>query len=917
MTAETQNNISPAPIGMPSAFATRSVTEASAFLREQLLAVVRRHMPEIEAVLRDSKAGAGLTPRQMGRALQAQGILFQLVSIAEQAYAMRRRRRIERDKGHDKLLGTFDYVLSSAAAAGVTPEEIHAQLQTLRIRPVITAHPTEAKRVSILEKYRRIYLLLRELESTRWTDREREALVKSIFDQVELLWLTGDLHLEKPTVEHEVAWGQHFFSESIFDLAPELLSSFERALKRHYPREDFEVTPFFQFGSWIGGDRDGNPFVTNDVTRNTMRENALASLNYYRGRLVDLARTLSISERAATIPESFRAEVARRLAELPDGAAIGVRNHKEPYRQFVTAVLRKLDQTILSTRDEPTVSARYGSADELIADLLLLEAALVDIKSDALAKDVVRPLRRAVEIFRFSTVRLDIRQNTTRTTQALHELWRIRTGGENAPDVDSPQWRDWLLAELSAPRKPVIARDSLSADTRDTIEMFEIVADLRARLDREAFGSFILSMTHSAADVLGVYVLAREAGLFEVENGAEVLLLPIVPLFETISDLQDAPAIMRELLQVPIVKRSTHAQGDLQEVMIGYSDSNKDGGFFSSNWELYKAQARLTEVGRELGVAIAFFHGRGGSVSRGGAPTGHAIAAQPAGSIRGRFRVTEQGEVVSFKYANRGTAAYQMELLASSVFTHALKSEREEALAPHAEFDAALEEISSASFAAYEKFIGDPDLVTYFQAASPLEEISLLNIGSRPARRFGAKSLADLRAIPWVFAWAQNRHSITGWYGVGSGLKHFLDAHGARGVEVLRRMFEDSRLFRLIIDEVEKTLALVDLSIARQYASLVADEAVRDRVFKAIEDEYALTRDIVLRITGGERLAERFKEFDARLTHRLQTINEVNREQVELLRRFRSAQDEAAKEDAKMPLLLSISCIAAGLGATG
>ena len=297
MTAETQNTRS--AISLPSAFATRSVTEASAFLREQLLAVIRRHMPEIEAVVRESKGAAGLAPREMARALQAQGILFQLVSIAEQAYAMRRRRRIEREKGHDKLLGTFDYVLSSAAGAGVSAAEVHAQLQTLRIRPVITAHPTEAKRVSILEKYRRIYLLMRELESTRWTDREREALVKSIYDQVELLWLTGELHLEKPTVEHEVAWGQHFFQETIFDLAPELLSAFERALKRHYPNEKFEVTPFFQFGSWIGGDRDGNPFVTNEVTRRTMRQNATASLNYYRTRVVDLVRMLSISERAA------------------------------------------------------------------------------------------------------------------------------------------------------------------------------------------------------------------------------------------------------------------------------------------------------------------------------------------------------------------------------------------------------------------------------------------------------------------------------------------------------------------------------------------------------------------------------------------------------------------------------------------
>ena len=904
------------PAAAPSAFATRSVKEASAFLVDQLVLVVKRHMPQIEGVLRGFAAGSKLTDYEMGRALQAQGILFQLVSIAEQAYAMRRRRHIERERGHDQLLGTFDQVLAGAARAGVSADEIRAQLQTLRIRPVITAHPTEARRVSILEKNRRIYLLLRDLESTRWTDRERNALGAQLRDQIELLFLTGDLHLEKPTVEHEVSWGQHFFSETIFDLAPDLLSTFESALEKHYPDEKFEVTPFFQFGSWIGGDRDGNPFVTNAVTRQTMRDNALASLNYYRQRATDLGRMLSISPRAALIPQMLRDALEQRLGALKDASSIRARNQMEPYRQFVNLIVYKLDQTLRATKGESTSDQRYANADELIGDLKVLEASLVEGGSERLATDLVRPLRRAVEIFRFSTVRLDLRENTTRTTSALCDLWRATREGA-APDADSPEWRAWLDEQIQTPPLSSEERESFSSETRDTIEMFELVAELQSKLDREAFGSFVLSMTHNAADVLGAYVLAKEAGLVRQSSKGVYCTLPIVPLFETIPDLRDAPAIMRELLRIPIVKRSAQRQGDLQEVMIGYSDSNKDGGFLPSNWELYKAQARLTAVGLEEGVAISFFHGRGGSVSRGGAPTGHAIAAQPAGSIRGRFRSTEQGEVVSFKYANRGTAAYQMELLASSVFTHALKSEREEALVPREEFDEAFEAMSSAALAAYTSFVGDPDLVVYFQAASPLEEISMLNIGSRPARRFGAKSLADLRAIPWVFAWAQNRHAITSWYGVGSGLKAFLDARGDKGLELLRLMFEKSRLFKLVLDQVEKTLMIVDLPLARAYASLVADEAVREKIFAAIEAEHELTRAMVLRVTGAAEIGERFPNYRATLADRLPTINEVNREQVELLRRFRSAQDETAKEAIKIPLLLSISCIAAGLGATG
>jgi len=435
---------------------------------------------------------------------------------------------------------------------------------------------------------------------------------------------------------------------------------------------------------------------------------------------------------------------------------------------------------------------------------------------------------------------------------------------------------------------------------------------MREQLDREAIGSFILSMTHDVQDVLGAYLFAKEAGLFADAAGTESCTLPIVPLFESIDDLRRAPDIVRELLQVPLVRRSVRAQGGVFEVMIGYSDSNKDGGFLPANWELAKTQLRLTRLGRECGVPIAFFHGRGGSVSRGGAPTGRAIAAQPAGSIQGRLRMTEQGEVVSFKYANRGTAAYQTELLAASVLEHSLKSEREQALVPTAEFDEAMEALSGAAHAAYRRLVEHPGLVGYFQAASPLEEIALLNIGSRPARRFGAKTLADLRAIPWVFAWSQNRHFLPGWYGVGTGLATFLEVRGGRGAALLQRMFAEFRLFRLILDEVEKTLAYVDLDIAREYAGLVADDWVRAEIFTLVADEYHRTVDAVRRVAGCTELAERFPQFRRRLASRLPMLNQVNRQQAELLRRYRAGQD-----DALAALLLSINCIAAGFGTTG
>ena len=911
--------------GGPSAamplIAGTSVRGAADLLFRLLLDVARRHQPEVETVLKGGAVIADFSPELMARALQAQGIWFQLLSIADQNAAMRRRRRAEREKGRERLRGTFSNVLADASRNGIGADEIQKLLANLRIRPVLTAHPTESKRVTVLEKYRKVYLLLRELETPRWTERERDAIVDELRDQIELIWMTGELHLEKPSVQHEVQRGLHFFDEALFEMAPKMISGVERALEASYPGERFDVPPFFQFGSWIGGDRDGNPFVTTEVSRASLRQSALASLRHYRAKVTGLVRALSITERAAPVPESFRAELLRELEASGEAASIRARNPGEAYRQYLTIVLRKLDATIERTEGNAVAEGRpsYANADELVADLRVLETGLEEANLASIAADLVRPVRYAAQIFRFSTVRLDLRENTTRTAEALQALWRARAGkaGGEPPDPRSDAWKAWLMSELANPRDPISALHGLPPEAEETLAMFRLVPEMRGQLDPEAFGSFILSMTRSVADVLGVYLLAKQAGVFLDAAGTEICPLPIVPLFETIDDLRAAPQIMRELLAVPLVRRSTSWQGGVQEVMIGYSDSNKDGGFFASNWELSKAQSKLTKLSDEIGIRIAFFHGRGGSVSRGGAPTGHAIAAQPAGSIRGRFRVTEQGEVISSKYANRGTAAYQMELLAASVFEHALKSEREDELVPRAEIDDALEALSGASRAAYTRLISHPDLVTYFQTASPLEEISLLNIGSRPARRFGARSLGDLRAIPWVFAWAQNRHIITGWYGVGSALKSFLEVRGPDGEAMLARMFADSRLFRLIMDEVEKTLLLVDLDIARDYSSLVPDASVRDTIFAMIEAELKLTADMVRKVSGGAEVAERFPRYREGLKERLPTVNEVNREQVELLRRFRGAATESERERYKPALLLSINTIAAGLGATG
>ncbi len=891
----------------------------AALLFELLLEVVRRHHPEIAPVLAgEAVIDKNAPPEFLSRVFQGHGIWFQLLSIVEQDAAMGERRRTEKELGDQAVQGTFANVIAKAAKLGIDAQELGEKLAATRVRPVITAHPTEAKRVTVLEKHRRIYRLLVELEQPRWTARERGAIVDQLRDEIELLWMTGELRLEKPSVEQEVAWGLHFFHETLFDGVPELLKRLDRALALAYPGERFPLSHFFQFGSWIGGDRDGNPFVTNKVTRRALGENAAASLRYYEQRLYALMRSLSIAERALPPPAGFREALNRALAESGDGAGIALRNPGEPYRQFLYCVHSKVKATLARFEGARASGPYYAGADELIADLAVTEEALAESGSANLGQDLVRPLRVAVEVFRFRTVRLDLRENTTRLTETLRALWRAmhaEADGEPPPH-DSDEWKAWLIAELGRPLRGPPVQRALPPEAEETLGMFRLARDESEEFDREAFGSFVLSMTRSVADILGAYLLAKEADLYHDATRVEACVLPITPLFETITDLRAAPAIMRELLSLPLVRRSARVQGGTQEVMIGYSDSNKDGGFLSSNWELSKAQARLTKIGAEAGIPIAFFHGRGGSVSRGGSPTAQAIAAQPAGSISGRLRVTEQGEVVSFKYANKGTAAFQMETLGASVFEHALIAERA-APAQRAEFEEAMEALSGASHAAYASLINHPDLLTYLQSASPLDEISMLNIGSRPARRFGARTLSDLRAIPWVFAWAQNRHVITGWYGVGSGIASFIEVRKERGLALLRRMFAESQLFRMVVSEVEKTMCLVDLGIARAYAGLVYDDDVRESVFAMIEAEFALTQKVILQITGEDEIAQRFPVYRSRLTHRLPTINKVNREQVGLLRAFRASPNELSKEAFKANLLLSINCIASGLGATG
>lgn len=889
-------------------------------LYKQLLGVLRTRQPDIEAFIeghRDIREG---TDSQILYILEAYGIWFQLLSIAEQNANVQQRRQIEKEYGRRRVPGTFAHTFSMAAQHDIPAEEIQKVLNRSFFCPVITAHPTEAKRVTVLEIHRRIYILLKQLELTRWTPRERDELIHELRNEIDLLWLTGEIRLEKPTVAQEVTWGLHFFTESLFDSAMKFYAELNRALRKVYPHVEFEVPPVFRFGSWIGGDRDGNPNVDTEVTAYALRENARASLKRYRQDLRELGSKLSIASHSLRVPEHFLNALEQKLEMLGETESFSKRNPGEVFRQYLSCMLRSVDAT-LKYIDEPGKSdIAYHSAADLAFDLRTLERGLNDARCEHLSRSNVVALRHMVDTFGFRTASLDLRENTTVTNSVLAEIWQAlhQKTHFDVPDFKSDTWKEWVVSELMQPLRVIPNTDFLSDQAQATLAMLEQVKHYQRKLDPKAFGVFVLSMTQTSTDVLGVYLLAKYVGLFTDVDGLEACRILVVPLLETIEALEEGPSILSELLEHGFVKRTIRRNGDSQEVMVGYSDSNKDGGFLTSNWIISQAQTLIKEAGEKHKIPVSFFHGRGGSVSRGGAPSGRAIAAQPAGTIDGRMRVTEQGEVVSYKYANHGFAEEQMEILAAGALAHTLMSGKGPAFRINAELDEVMQALSGTAYVTYRKFIELPGLVEFYQQASPVEELTLMKIGSRPARRFGAATLDDLRAIPWVFAWTQNRIMVPGWYGVGSSLEQLISIRGDLGKELLQELYNTHSLFRLILDSVEKTLLLVDMEVAEKFSELVVNSLYRETIFSDIKSEYERTTQMVLQVTRENHLCDRFPNFKRHFSRRLKSLNQIGIEQAELVKKFRNERHNAEdRQNVLVPLLLSINCVAAGIGSTG
>ena len=815
--------------------------------------------------------------------MQAVNIWFQLLRITDENAAVRDRRRLENTLGAAAVDGSFAKTFADQPETQTGPAVI--------IGPTLTAHPTEAKRITVSEIHRRIYRLIVALEAQRWSPSERTDLLADIESEIDLLWLTGELRLERPSLTDEIEWGLQFFRDSLFDAVPQLIARFDAA-----KTVETATAPLMRFHSWIGGDRDGNPNVTAAVTSDALQRARRAIFAKYDADLTDAARRLSISVHISPISTEIQQSLSTILAHIGGAETLTKRNPGEIFRQVLGALRMRLDATV---QHGPLA---YRGVADFITDLTKIEQALSNIDAEWLADRHIRPIRRRAEAFGFRTSTLDIRQNSTVTNAVLVEI--LESCGLSA-QIGTKSWSETLRTALGSPNLKLPNRQNLSADAIELLDLLGVMKTARMSDDPESIGPFILSMTRSSDDLLGVYLLARFAGF-----GAEKIDLRVVPLFETIDDLRNADRILQEFLTVPFAHRSVKSFHGTVEVMLGYSDSNKDGGFLCSTWELDKAQRKITRMLAGFDLLPVFFHGRGGSVSRGGAPTERAIAAQPPATIHGRMRLTEQGEVVSSKYANRGNALNQMELLASSVMLHSQIAPPKIADPEHTD---TIEALAGMSQTAYSVLLNSTGFLDYFQQASPVEELALLRIGSRPARRFGAQSLADLRAIPWVFAWSQNRHLITGWYGFGTAIQAFRQFRGANGDDILQGMFAKHRLFRLIVDEVEKSLFLTDIEIAAAYADLVKDPAIRASIFDKIREEHRLCLTAIAFFTGAPTPALRFPNLRERFDRLRDQINPLHHIQINALRETR----DGAGQQAQIVLMQSMTGIAAGLGWTG
>ena len=803
----------------------------------------------------------GITFTEAARLAKAFAMYFELTNIAETNHRKRRRRASQLSPDGPAQAGTFKGTLQRARKSGIGVEDMLGALRTILVIPVFTAHPTEAARRTVLWKRQRIAELLEELDRLPLSDGRALEIELEMLAEITAWWQSDEVRRAAPTVRDEIQMGLDY-STVLFRTIPEVYSEIFQSIVSVYGPHDVAVTipRLVEFGSWIGGDADGNPNVTPESTEYALVNARRTIIRHYLQSVREIRRRVSVSKKR--VPAS--ADLLARLAQYETSLECrGDDRVDEPYRRLATCVMFRLD---LAASD-PGDGRAYRSSEEFAEDLRLIRNSLAAHKGERLAWLLVDPLLRNVETFGFHLYRLDLRQHA----------------GIHAKAVD---------ALRSADR-------SDAADARGLLGSLSAVAKLQQSFDQAALGAYILSGTSSADDILSFTWLAELAGI-------DLARMRPVPLFESIDSLHNAADICRSIWNDKAYSKLLDLWDRHQEVMLGYSDSNKDGGMFTSTWELYKAHKALHDVAREANVTLRLFHGRGGTVGRGGGPTHRAIVAQPPGSFSGEIKITEQGEVLNWKYSDRVLAERNLELMIAASLEAVLIPDR---VALDPAWYSAMDIMSKESYAYYAKNIRDnPDTIPYFEQATPVLEFELAKSGSRPPRRSAARGLADLRAIPWVFGWMQSRHGLPGWFGVGYALERFSDQ------PMLRVMMQRFPLFGDMIRNVEMGLAKADLSIAKLYADLVDDANVRERMFGLIDEEFERTRKMVLRITGQTELLENNSVLFRSIRLRNPYVDPMSLIQIELLRRKRAGHDTSELNDA---LAATINGISAGLRNTG
>src|SRR5712671_160270 len=820
----------------------------------------------------------GMSISQTVRIVRAFSYFSHLANIAEDQNHIRQMRARSTAAGSPRS-GTLALALSHAHAAGFSAADLRRFFAEAQVSPVLTAHPTEVRRKSTMDREMEIAALLDRRERVQLTPEEFEADAEQLRRAVLTLWQTNLLRRTKLTVLDEAANG---------------------------PRG--ELASFLRVGSWIGGDRDGNPFVTADVMRGTLRLQSSRVLRFYLEELHTLGAELSLAAHLADVSDELRALAGRSPDTSPH-------RRGEPYRLAVSGIYARLTATALKldvgiTRRPVGEAAPYANVGEFKADLDILYRSLIANNSGVIARGRLRLLRRALDCFGLHLASLDMRQNSAVHERTVAELIDAATPGMSYLALNEEARIALLANELRSARPLTSAFVKYSDETLGELAVFRAAAEAHAKFGADVIPQCIISMCKGMSDMLEVALLLKEAGLVHPSGRSAI---NIVPLFETIEDLQASSGIMDRLLSLHDYRKLVDSCGAVQEVMLGYSDSNKDGGFVTSGWELYKAEIGLIEVFERHHVRLRLFHGRGGSVGRGGGPSYDAIIAQPGGAVNGQIRITEQGEIISSKYSNAEVGRSNLEILAAATLEASLLQPRQSA--PRAEYLEAMDQLSELAFKAYRGLVYETEgFVDYFWASTVITEISTLNIGSRPASRKKTRAIEDLRAIPWVFSWAQCRLMLPGWYGFGSAVETWISEHPDKGMPFLKELYREWPFFRTLLSNMDMVLAKSSIAIASRYAELVPDAALRENIFGRIRREWHLSIETLLDIMGQDRLLQGNPLLERSIRNRFPYLDPLNHVQVELLKEHRAQNPD---EQVLRGIQITINGISAGLRNSG